>query len=50
MSKLSQVYMIHKDRESACIGGRVINWVPEKKRKKVKSVTFCSFEPLIILS
>lgn len=34
MSKLTEVYMIHGDRETACIGGRVINWVPEKKRSE----------------
>ena len=40
MSELSVVYMIPKDRETACAGVKVINWVLEKKGTKMK----CSME------
>ena len=50
MSDLSVVYMIPKDRETACVGVKVINWVPGKKRTKMKWVTVWFFESLIMLS
>ena len=50
MSELSVVYMIPKDRETACAGVKVINWVPEEKRTKMKWVTVWFFECLIMLS
>ena len=49
MSELSVVYMIPKDRETTCAGVKVIIWVPEEKRTKMKWVTVWFFESLIML-